>query len=687
MKPGTIYKLVQELKRRRVFRGIVVYGASTLVLLEAADIIANTLGHDGAPTWLLWLLGIGFIGSLLFSWIYDFTPAGIKKTEPVSDQKVPIPRKEVRIYQTTTFVSVLLIIGLLSYNIIDSDKAKKIRALDKSIAVLPYEDNSLSPSQAMNYDFIGREITSSLAKLKDCRIVHWDDCRYYTRRNKNPQEIGKDLNVSLLVIWEPYNTAKQQHLFVELFSVDLASLVWSKRFEINDSLHIAICKISRKISKRITRELRIPTTPQERAFIDEQPISARASLYASLGMAFTQDAVHQNQTGNIDKMGKKNAFTDSISFERAIKYFTDAINEDPSFAEAYANRAKARLMGIQAGYFDRSVMDESREDIERAFEINEDLPEAHVAMGFYYNYGMKEYKLAAVSFEKACELKPNYTEYLFYLSKIYTTLENWREVLVLSDEVFESNSQNALHYTNLGISYQYLDEFSKAIQSQDRAIELMPQWSAPYVNKTYLLAYRGKIAEARATLADTKAYTGKQFSRFLAELDLYEEKYASAAEHIELATEQEFKDLEESQGKAFLIKAKVYKYAGYSEQAKENYSQAAAYYSDQIKQNPENYNAYSKLGLAYAGMGKDLLAIENGQKALELGMQKYSAIGFPFILYEMARTYALTGEHESALNTIQELMNTRSLYTLDFLKIDPDLKPLLDESGFKNLNP
>jgi hypothetical protein len=101
------------LKRRRVFRGIIVYGASTLVLLEASDIIANTLGHDGAPTWLLWLLGIGFIGSLLFSWIYDFTPGGIKKTEPVSDHKVPIPRKEVRIYQTTTFVSVLLIIGLL----------------------------------------------------------------------------------------------------------------------------------------------------------------------------------------------------------------------------------------------------------------------------------------------------------------------------------------------------------------------------------------------------------------------------------------------------------------------------------------------------------------------------------------------------------------------------------------------
>ena len=82
MKPGTFNKLVQELRRRRVFRGIVVYGASTLVLLEAADIIANSIGYDGAPPWLVWLLGIGFMGSMIFSWIYDFTPGGIKKTIP-----------------------------------------------------------------------------------------------------------------------------------------------------------------------------------------------------------------------------------------------------------------------------------------------------------------------------------------------------------------------------------------------------------------------------------------------------------------------------------------------------------------------------------------------------------------------------------------------------------------------------
>ncbi|MBE9517309.1 MAG: hypothetical protein IMY68_02030 [Bacteroidetes bacterium] len=687
MKPDTIYKFVQELKRRRVFRGIIVYGASTLVLFEAATNLAQFLGHDNAPPWFVVMLGIGFFVSLWFSWIYDITPGGIKKTQPESEKKVPIPKKEIRIYQTSTFVSVLIIIGLLTFNIMDRAKSKQIRALDKSIAVMPLEDITLTPSQALEYEFIGSEITSCLTKVKDYRIVPWVDCRNYPRRNKSRTEIGHDLDVSLLVDWKPYITEGSRHLTVRLISVDNNSEEWSKSFEIKDNWSTAICRLSRKISKQISRQLRVYLTPYERALIDKLPVSTKASLFDFMGKAYTQDAWKQTITEDPDDHGKNNAFTDSISFSQAIKYFTDAINEDPSFAEAYANRAKARLMGIRARFFDRSVLDESREDIERAFELDEDLPEAHVAMGFYYYYGINEYGLAAVSFEKACELRPNYTEYLFYLSKIYSTLGNWREVLVLCNKVLESTSQNSLYYTNLGISYQYLDEFPKAKRSHDRAIKLMPEWYAPYVNKALYQTFTGDVAKARATIVQAVENTGKSFNRFLAELYLYEGNYISAAQQIELADEHEFKNLQESKGDAFLIKAKIHKHAGNEELAKENFSLAVAYFSDQLMLVPVDYNACSKLGLAYAGLGKKQQAIEHGQKALILAAQTYSATGFPFILYDLAQTYALVGDYESALNTIQELLNTRSLYTLDFIKIDPDLKPLLNEHGFKKLNP
>jgi len=212
MKPESIYRLVQELKRRRVFRGIVVYGASTLIILEAADIICNTFGLDGVPKWFVWVLGIGFLGSLWFSWIYDFTPGGIKKTESSSDQSVPIPKKEVRTYQITTFLSVVIIIGFLFYKVIDGAKEKKIGLIEKSIAVLPFHSENLSHNEASNYEFVGAEITSCLTKIQDYHVVSWHKCRKYNRGEKQSHEIGKDLSAALLVDWKPYVINIQKHL-------------------------------------------------------------------------------------------------------------------------------------------------------------------------------------------------------------------------------------------------------------------------------------------------------------------------------------------------------------------------------------------------------------------------------------------------------------------------------------------
>jgi tetratricopeptide (TPR) repeat protein len=686
MKPDTIYRFVQELKRRRVFRGILVYGASVLVLFEAGTNLSQLLGRDSAPLWFVIMLGAGFFLSLWFSWVYDITPGGIRKTKPESQERVHIPKKEVRIYQTTTFVSGMLIIGLLAYYVFDLPRDKQIKAMDKTIAVLPYHNPSLSQSQIRTYEFVGQELTSRLWKIDDYKVLPWDECRAYMRRNKSYKEVGDDLKVCILVLWEPYEAEEKRHLSIDLIAVQDADLLWSNIYDIDGDWAEEVRRLSNKISRKITRKLRIYPSPQERALLGEDLVSAQASFYASLGDAYAQDAWIQSETGGMQKKnGAKNAFTDSISFSAAIKYYTDAINEDPNFAEAYANRAKAKLMGIRANFFDRSILDECWEDIVQASKIDKGLPEVHVATGFYYFIGLSMYELAAISFKKACDLRPGNTEYQFYLSKIYTTLGNWREVKVLSDKVFESNSQNALYYTNLGLSYQILNEYSKSDLSHERAITLLPGWYASYINKAYCEAFRGDISEARATLIKGIENSGKSFHRFFAELDLYDGNNLKAAKLIGIATEQEFIDLQESRGEAFLVKAKIYKHAGLSDHARQNFQEAAAFFEAQLKTYPDTYYFHSKLGLAYAGLGKKSQAIEQGRKALSLAAENYTAFGFPGILYDMAANYTLCGEYESAIYTLQELLNTHSLYTLNFVKLDPDLKPLLNESGFQNL--
>jgi len=228
MKPDKIQHFVQELKRRRVLRGIIIYGASTLVLLESGDIIFNAFGIEAVPTWYVNLLGVGFLGSLWFSWIYDFTPEGIVKTEPTTDLPVPIPQPKLKTYRFTTFLSVLIIIGILLFKLIDNAALKQIESLEKSIAVLPLDADDLNHIDLPQFEFIGHEITSCLLKVRAYNVHPWEDTRKYIRKDQDYSMMGEDLSATILVDWKPLKTKLETYLLIDLISADDEKLLFAR---------------------------------------------------------------------------------------------------------------------------------------------------------------------------------------------------------------------------------------------------------------------------------------------------------------------------------------------------------------------------------------------------------------------------------------------------------------------------
>jgi tetratricopeptide (TPR) repeat protein len=574
----------------------------------------------------------------------------------------------------------MIIIVLLTYNIIDGANKKMIQSIEKSIAVIPVDIDDLSYDESQHFAFIGEQITSCLVKVKDFRVVPYEDHRNYKRGDKQSPEIGYDLSAAILVDLSPYETRAQKNLFVNLIIASDGSLLLSESFKIDGSWSEEVCKYSRKISKKISRTLRIYLTREERASIDEQNVSAQASLLAFFGRNMTQDAIELVQLGDGDN-NEKSEYIDSISFEKAIQYFTEAIKDDPTLAEAYANRAKASLWGMREGYFDHSILDDCMKDITKAFELDPNLPEAHIAMGFYQYFGNDEYLVAAVSFEIAVELKPDNPEYLYYLSLIWRRLGNWDRVQTLTDKVFESNPGNAVFQTNLGLSYLYLQNFSRSVECQDRAIDLIPKWTPPHLNKINALMWEGKTGEARKAVREAERITGKQFYRIVALLDLYEGQYDNAVKNIEKATDIDFSNNGESQGDVFLLKAEIYRQAGSVNLANEYYIKSVDYFRNLVLFETDNYWAFSQLGVACAGAGMVQQAIGYGQQALDLIALVDDAITYPEIHYNMIRIYAIAKQNESALRMIKEHLNLHSPFTLDFLRLDPDIGHLLDDPG------
>jgi serine/threonine-protein kinase len=687
MKPGSIQKFVQELKRRRVFRGIVVYGASTLILLEATINICNAFGIETVPRWFVILLGVGFLGSLWFSWIYDITPGGIVRTEPSQDHAVPIPNKKLKTYRFTTFASVAVIIGLVSFRVVDRITTQQMDRIEKSIAVLPYIGDRLTEEEVDRYIFIGHELTSCLTKIRDYRVIPWEDSRKYPRKDQNYITIGENLSAAILVDWWPHKTQEEQHLAVDLISTLNGSLIWSEIYPINDNWSGSeICQHTRKISKHITRKLRIYPSREERANLNQQPVSARATMFASLGNAMTDDALDLFQTKDPIFHNNKLETIDSISFKKAITYYDEAIKEDPDFAEAYANRAKARLWAIRAEFFNDHSLDKCKEDILKAFALNATLHAAHVAMGLYYYYGLNENRLAHVYFDKALDLSPDNMEGVFYLAKINSTLGNWDRVSPLALRVFESNSRNALFLTNLGTMFLYLNDFSRSIECQERAIKAYPKWGDPYINKMFAYLAMGDIVQARDAVTSAVKMTGKNYYRRLAELEFLEGNFNTAIEFIEQVSASDYKTYGDTEGDVLLEKAKYYKHAGHLNKSKELYHMAVKYYKDLIMFNPRDAFTHSKLGLAYAGIGLHEEAISSGKEALELVALQQDAIIKPLIMYNMIGIHGMIGDIESANTLLQDLLALNSYITFDFLTIDPEFHYLFKDSGVESFN-
>ncbi|MEE4114948.1 MAG: tetratricopeptide repeat protein [Marinilabiliaceae bacterium] len=670
-----LYKLKRfwhELSRRKVFKGIAYYGASTLLILEAAEIICDAIGVERVPVWLLWILGAGFLLSLCFSWIFDITPGGITKTKALKEEVLPFRGKELKTYKISTFISVGIIICLLSFNLVDGIKSRQMEDLEKSIAVLPCTGILPPGYEAMVFEFVGDQIAEGLNKIDTLDILPWNRTKKYLKENKSYAKMGRELGASLLIDWQAWTIDSINLLSLKMINASDEKVIWSNEYSMSRWSEVAVIKP--EISKDIARRLKTFLSLEEREKINKTPNSDVAAYLAWKANITAQNAMQ------LYEMGIRH--TDLSAFDEACNFYTMAIELDSAFAEAYANRAKTISWGIYTTYYDDSYLNRCREDIRKASELDKNLPEAIVALGFYYYYGLKDYRNALIHFERASESEPDNADILFYLTLIQRRLGHWDSVISLSEKVLKSRSVSSLYLTNIGLSYDYLHDFSKAIECHDRAILINPDWEAPYKNKAEsILLLSGDVAVARNILLKTKNLNNNRYYKNIAQLDVYESKIDSAFVNIERA----FPEGMEIQGNNLLMKAKIYNLAGLKMQSQEYYKKAIEFYQDKILYDPEDSDAYSKLGIAYAARGLTDEAIENGEKAVRLTSVQDDALLGPDRLIDLARIYALTGKYDLCVGLIGRLSEMKSIFSVHIVLLDPDFSWISSSPQFKDI--
>ncbi len=379
----------------------------------------------------------------------------------------------------------------------------------------------------------------------------------------------------------------------------------------------------------------------------------------------------------ISAMGKK--APDRIHFRSVISLHDEAVNKAADRATAHAKRALALCLGIHSGELDSSDINKCMSDVDEAIKINKNLLIVQIAEGCFYYYCKKDFSKAIARFDKAFQMYPESYEPLFYKAMVYKSTVNWTDLPSLLLSIDKFDVRNPLHLTNLGLCYEYLYNYDKAIDYHQKAIDVNPLWEAAYLNKFRTLLLTGSLAEARNILEKLIQTSNSDHLEYQIILDMYEGKYPDAFKKAINASNYDFTFT----GMRSLYLANISILM--NKKADKYYGHALKELNLELNANPDNAEIQSLIGSALSGKGNKIAALEEGERAVDLAATENNKILEREMNINLAEIYTKLGLFDEAIEIIKDALNNHSLFSTKILQHEPVWKPLLDIPEIKKI--
>jgi TolB-like protein/Flp pilus assembly protein TadD len=582
-------------------------------------------------------------------------------TETSKERTQPFPVAPKKLKSKVIAASCITLAMIVSGYFFISRLFKPSEQLEKSIAVLPFRNDSPSDSNIYFINGIMEEVLNDLQKIKDLRVISRTSVEQYRNTIKPVPEIAKELGVNYIVEGSGQKYGNTFSLRVQLITAIKENHLWSESFEqeikeVND-----ICTVQRKIAQSIVEKLKAVVTPQE------------------------EDLIRQNPTNNTlayDYYLKGRQYNADLKFDYAIDMFSKAIEQDSEFGLAYLKRAAvySRIYFTKGKEFNYSVdwkgYDKlAKTDLEKALKINPDLPEVK------YEQAELLYRLDR-KYDKALDLlndmktqMPNNPLIYGLSSAILRRQGKWREALEDHEKRIQMDPLNAGGYIETGHTYQLLRRYPEALEFYDKSLSL--DRNSENISSIYqtILLWKGDLPEAlkasKLNIKDIELstvnyfYYNRQYDQYLSTANKYEDQFDYIPRTLRLA-------------QAYFLNANIPLSRKYADSA-------IAELNLNIKESPEDDRYYAALGYACAYKGEFAKAIENGQKAVKLKPLKLDAWqGFKKET-DLAKIYVLAGEYDKAMDKLEYLLTIPGDLSVPLLKIDPAYDKLRDLPRFQRI--
>ncbi|MFL6590758.1 MAG: hypothetical protein ACJ8M4_11360 [Chthoniobacterales bacterium] len=650
----------EEVKRRKVYRVAVAYVVVAGGVIQFASAIFPAWE---LPSWTLRLviilLLIGFPISLILAWALEVTPEGIRATAPTPTA----PRRRRNI---VALVGIGIIVSAAAgFFLLPRAAARKI---DKSIAVLPFENFSDDKENAFFADGIQDDILTNLSKIGDLKVISRTSVMPYRGKEKNVREIAQALGVSAILEGSVRKAGNRVRVNVQLINAVNDEHIWS---DVYDRDLTDVFAIQTDLAKKIAEELQAKLSPTEKAQITRKP-TENGEAY----LAFVQAHNLHHEVEDLAKLKEAGQL-----YERALQL-------DPNFALAAASYSRLESWLYHTFEATAERRDKSRSLANRALQLQPDLPEGHLALGFSIYYVEKDFDRALSELALAQKGLPNEAEVYLAIGAIKRRQGKWDESNANLEKATSLSPNETWPLQNLVLNYQMERKFDLANKAIDRALALTPGsftlWS---VKAQMEISEKGtfEVVEHGVQVLTNRSMNEMErihLNGALAQTRLLQRRLPEALQLAEGLNENLLaNDLEGLMGKYEVIGI-AKKFMGDAAGAREAFQKGKGYAEKWVSEVPEDGKRHGRLAGMLAWLGEKDAAIAEGKRATELLPESVDAFEGPMCTQALAEVYLVVGEYDKAIELTDGLLTRLTHVTVATVRISPLWDPVRQDPRF-----
>jgi len=604
---------------------------------------------------------------------------GISDAEKKSPERKIITPQVKRVVPKKYWIAAVILIvlmGIVVIGILYFPSIKPKISDDRNmLVVLPFENLGL-PEDQYFADGITEEITSRLAAIHLLGVISRTSAIQYKDTDKTIKQIGEELRVDYIlegsVRWDRSPAGRGRvRVTPQLVRVTDDTNLWSERY---DRVIEDIFSVQSEIAEKVARMLDLTVLEPER-----RAITARPTENLEAYDLYLKGREHEDRGW---------AYLDDQEFAAAIRMLERATELDPDFALPYLRmsyiHSRMYFFGVDRT---KERQARSRIAVNKALELQPDLPEAHRILGFYYYWCLSDYDQAAEIFESVQKARPNYDPQL--LGYIQRRQGKWEQCLETLERAFRINPRDIQIAYELGGANISMHRFNDAERLFDSALSIYPGHLPALLGKIAIhILSEGNTEKARSLWETLPKHQLTDYMGFT--LNMLERNYQQVLDWLALLDYDVYEDQHFYFHKD-LAYASVYHAKQDPALVKTHAESVRTVLEKAVNERAEDPRLHAALGLAYAYLDRDEDAIREGNLARELHPVTKDAAQGPIYLLNLAKIYAVIGETEKAIDQLEYLLSIPhaeflwQLISVPQLRLDPQWDSLKQHPRFIRL--